>query len=132
MVASELRIGSVTIRPATVLAPMAGLTDTLFRRFIRRLDEQGVRSGLTGGGCGLIMTEFTSSEGLSRDWARPARRLGRSMRYLQFTAEERPISAQLFGADPAHLADAARIVQELGFDLVDLNAERRCAPHRCH
>jgi hypothetical protein len=45
---------SELIAPATVLAPMAGVTDTVFRRFIRNL-----------GGCGLIMTEFTSSHGVS-------------------------------------------------------------------
>ena len=110
MVPSQLQIGRVAVRPATVLAPMSGLTDTVFRRFIRRL-----------GGCGLIMTEFTSGEGLARDWVLPAGRPRRSLRYLHFVEEERPISAQLFGADPARLAAAARIVQELGFDLVDLN-----------
>ena len=50
----KLQIGSLSIAPATVLAPMAGVTDTVFRRFIRNL-----------GGCGLIMTEFTSSHGVS-------------------------------------------------------------------
>ena len=50
-VPASLAIGNVTIAPATVLAPMAGVTDTVFRRFIRNL-----------GGCGLIMTEFTSAE----------------------------------------------------------------------
>src|ERR1700747_952840 len=53
VVPSALRIGAVTIAPATVLAPMAGVTDTVFRRFIRNL-----------GGCGLIMTEFTSAHGV--------------------------------------------------------------------
>lgn len=110
MVPAALHIAGVTIRPATVLAPMAGLTDTVFRRFIRRM-----------GGCGLIMTEFTSSDGITRDWALPATRQRRSLRYLYFTEEERPIAAQLFGADAARLAEAARIVEELGFDLVDLN-----------
>lgn len=98
------------VRPATVLAPMAGLTDTVFRRFIRRL-----------GGCGLIMTEFTSSDGIAREWAQPTGRQRRTLRYLHFEEEERPITAQLFGADPARLAEAARIVEGLGFDIVDLN-----------
>jgi len=53
---AELQIGNVSIAPATVLAPMAGVTDTVFRRFIKNL-----------GGCGLIMTEFTSADGLLRD-----------------------------------------------------------------
>ena len=98
-----VRIGGVEIRPATVLAPMSGVTDTVFRRFIREM-----------GGCGLLMTEFTSADGLLRD----KRVLGR---YLHFYDDEHPISAQLFGSDPKVLADAARMVEDLGFDLVDLN-----------
>ncbi len=100
----QLRIGNVEIRPATVLAPMAGVTDTVFRRFIRNL-----------GGCGLIMTEFTSADGVLRAKDQKAKR------YLHFYEDEHPISAQLFGSDPKVMADAARIVEGLGFDLVDLN-----------
>ena len=98
-----LKIGDVAISPATVLAPMAGVTDTVFRRFIKHL-----------GGCGLIMTEFTSADGVLRD----QRVRGR---YLHFYEDEHPVSAQLFGSSPAVLADAARLVEDLGFDLVDLN-----------
>ena len=100
---SSFSIGNVRIAPATVLAPMSGVTDTVFRRFIRNL-----------GGCGLIMTEFTSADGVLRD----QRVQGR---YLHFYEDEHPISAQLFGSSPAVLADAARLVEDLGFDLVDLN-----------
>ena len=82
---------------------MAGITDTVFRRFIKRL-----------GGCGLIMTEFVSSEGMIRPNFR-------TQRYLFYEEEEKPITAQIFGADPAHLADAARQIEDLGFDIVDLN-----------
>jgi nifR3 family TIM-barrel protein len=103
-VPASVRLGAVEIRPATVLAPMAGLTDTVFRRFIRNL-----------GDCGLIMTEFTSAEGVLRD------RDAKTRRYLHFYADEHPISAQLFGGDPQVLAEAARLVEGLGFDLVDLN-----------
>lgn len=103
-VASQVAIGSVLITPATVLAPMAGVTDTVFRRFIRNL-----------GGCGLIMTEFTSADGVLRAKDKKAKR------YLHFYEDEHPISAQLFGSDPKVMADAARIVENLGFDLVDLN-----------
>jgi nifR3 family TIM-barrel protein len=103
MVFADLHIRNVVLHPAHILAPMAGITDTVFRRFIKRL-----------GGCGLIMSEFVSSEGMIRpDF--------RTRRYLYYTDEERPISAQIFGADPAHLADAARQIEDLGFDLVDLN-----------
>jgi len=101
-------IGSVPIAPATVLAPMAGVTDTVFRRFIRNL-----------GGCGLIMTEFTSSHGVSASLR--ARKPTRTLKYLAFEPEEHPISAQLFGADPAVMADAARVCQDLGFDILDIN-----------
>ena len=102
--APTLRIGDVEIGPATVLAPMAGVTDTVFRRFIRNL-----------GGCGLIMTEFTSADGVLRAKDKKAKR------YLHFYEDEHPISAQLFGSDPKVMADAARMVEDLGFDLVDLN-----------
>lgn len=103
-VPASLQIGNVMIAPATVLAPMAGVTDTVFRRFIRNL-----------GGCGLIMTEFTSADGVLRAKDKKAKR------YLHFYEDEHPISAQLFGSDPQVMADAARIVEDLGFDLVDLN-----------
>jgi len=83
---------------------MAGVTDTVFRRFIRNL-----------GGCGLIMTEFTSADGVLRAKDQKAKR------YLHFYEDEHPISAQLFGSDPRVMAEAARIVEGLGFDLVDLN-----------
>ena len=105
---AALDIGSVRIVPATVLAPMAGVTDTVFRRFIRNLD-----------GCGLIMTEFTSSHGVGASLR--SRKPTRTLKYLYFEPEEHPISAQLFGADPQVMADAARVCQDLGFDIVDLN-----------
>src|SRR6202162_916845 len=101
-------IGSLQIAPATVLAPMAGVTDTVFRRFIRKL-----------GGCGLIMTEFTSSHGVSASLH--AKKPTRTLKYLAFEPEEHPIAAQLFGADPAVMADAARVCQDLGFDILDIN-----------
>ena len=105
---ASFAIGPVTVAPATVLAPMAGVTDTVFRRFIRDL-----------GGCGLLMTEFTSSHGVSASLG--ARKPTRTLHYLEFAPEERPISAQLFGADPAIMADAARVCEDLGFDIVDIN-----------
>ncbi len=103
MFPERLTIRDIQISPATVLAPMAGITDTVFRRVIRGL-----------GGCGLIMTEFTSAEGLTRSE-------GRTMRYLLFEPDEHPITAQLFGANPDSMARAAANVEELGFDIVDIN-----------
>lgn len=103
MLFEELRIRDVVIRPAHILAPMAGITDTVFRRFIKRL-----------GGCGLIMTEFVSSEGMLRQNLK-------SKRFLYYSEEERPITAQIFGSEPGRLAEAARMIEDLGFDIVDLN-----------
>src|SRR5579872_2327823 len=104
----ELHIGPVRIAPATVLAPMAGVTDTVFRRLIRNQ-----------GGCGLIMTEFTSSHGVIHSLK--AKKPTRTFRYLYFEPEEHPISAQLFGSDPQVMADAAKACEDFGFDIVDIN-----------
>ncbi len=105
---NDLRIGPVSVMPATVLAPMAGVTDTVFRRLIRNQ-----------GGCGLIMTEFTSSHGVVH--AFKAKKPTRTFRYLYFEPEEHPISAQLFGSDPQVMADAAMACEQFGFDIVDIN-----------
>jgi nifR3 family TIM-barrel protein len=128
-VPATLTIGNVKIAPATVLAPMAGVTDTVFRRFIKNASQftaasEDANSEGTNveqatsnqqSGCGLIMTEFTSADGLSR------MRETKRKRYLTYYDDEHPISAQLFGSNPETLADSARIVQDAGFDLVDLN-----------
>ena len=125
-VPAELVIGNVRIAPATVLAPMVGVTDTVFRRFIRNANmfmdgsttgEADVEQTLTNAqsGCGLLVTEFTSADGLSR------MRETKRRRYLSFYDDEHPIGAQIFGANPETLADAARIVEESGFGLIDLN-----------
>jgi tRNA-dihydrouridine synthase B len=146
-VPAEVRLGSVVVRPATVLAPMAGVTDTVFRRFIRhaslfsstdansnanlvsqvsearpgapnsRVDESRIDATISNAqsGCGLIMTEFTSADGLAR------MRETKRRRYLTFYDDEHPIGAQLFGSNAETLAEAARIVEETGFDTVDLN-----------
>src|SRR5437588_9925337 len=134
-VPASVNFGALRIAPATILAPMAGVTDTVFRRFIRnasflKSSPQGLKPAFIESpngtakamplqdeesGCGLIMTEFTSADGLFR--CRESKR----KRYLHFYQDERPISAQLFGNDPEVIAGAAKVVEELGFDLVDLN-----------
>ena len=109
----SLSLGALHIEPAVTLAPMAGVTDTVFRQFIRRL-----------GGCGLIMTEFTSSHGVIAEEKRKVtgkKRRGHGFNYLYFEPNEHPIVAQLFGGDPKVLADAARVVEDAGFDGVDMN-----------
>jgi tRNA-dihydrouridine synthase B len=103
MFPEQLTIRDLSVRPATILAPMAGVTDTVFRRVIRSL-----------GACGLIMTEFTSAEGLTRKAAR-------TLRYLYFDEDEHPIAAQIFGSDPSVMASAAALSEDLGFDQLDIN-----------
>jgi nifR3 family TIM-barrel protein len=100
---ADYRLRDLCIRPATVLAPMAGVTDTLFRRTIRGL-----------GACGLLMTEFTSSEGITRS-------AKKTLHYLYFEEDEHPIAGQLFGANPQVMAEAAHMVEDLGYDAVDIN-----------
>jgi len=127
-VPAEMRLGAVLVAPATVLAPMAGVTDTVFRRFIRNASlftasadsasgDKTVEDAVSNAqsGCGLLMTEFTSADGLAR------MRESKRRRYLTFYDDEHPIGAQLFGSNPETLAEAARIVEETGFDTVDLN-----------
>lgn len=123
-VSAEMHIGGVRIAPATVLAPMAGVTDTVFRRFIKNASmftpdavdsDVDLQTSNETSGCGLIMTEFTSADGLSR------MRESKRKRYLTYYEDEHPISAQIFGSNPETLADSARICQDAGFDLVDLN-----------
>jgi len=127
-VPESLQIGNVRIAPATILAPMAGVTDTVFRRFIRNAsfvrppgeimsapEDQTAVGQQEVSGCGLLMTEFTSADGLFRT------RESKRKRYLTFYEDEHPISAQLFGSDPYTLAESAKIVEDAGFDLVDLN-----------
>src|SRR5438477_2687923 len=82
---------------------MAGMTDTAFRRLVKR-----------HGGCGLVVTEMVSSEGLVRG-------IDRTLEYAEYTEEERPISIQIFGGDPEKMAVAAEIVESMGADIVDVN-----------
>ena len=82
---------------------MAGMTDTAFRRLVKRK-----------GGCGLVVTEMVSSEGLVRG-------IDRTLEYAEYTEEERPVSIQIFGGDPAKMAAAAAIVEGMGADIVDVN-----------
>ena len=98
-----MKIGSIELASPFAVAPMAGMTDTAFRRLVKR-----------HGGCGLVVTEMVSSEGLVRG-------IDRTLEYAEYTEEERPISVQIFGGDPAKMAAAARIVEGMGADIVDVN-----------
>ena len=98
-----MKIGNVTLASPFVVAPMAGMTDTAFRRLVKRQ-----------GGCGLVVTEMVSSEGLVRG-------IDRTLEYAEYTEEERPVSIQVFGGDPATMAAAAQVVESMGADIVDVN-----------
>jgi tRNA-dihydrouridine synthase B len=82
---------------------MAGMTDTAFRRLVKR-----------HGGCGLVVTEMVSSEGLVRG-------IDRTLEYAEYTEEERPVSIQIFGGDAEKMAAAAQIVEGMGANIVDIN-----------
>src|SRR5215211_2694086 len=99
----DLNIGDVRITPNLVLAPMAGVTDSSFRRLIKEL-----------GGVGLIVTEFISVEGLTRGNLR-------THHMMKFLPEEKPLSIQIFGYDQDRMAAAAEIIEDSGADIVDIN-----------
>jgi tRNA-dihydrouridine synthase B len=92
-----------TLQTPMGVAPMAGMTDSAFRRLVKRQ-----------GGCGLVVSEMVSSEGLVRG-------IDRTLAYLDYTEEERPVAIQLFGGDPGAMAAAAAIVESRGADVVDIN-----------
>ena len=98
-----MKIGSVAFSPPTLLAPMAGVTDRDFRLIIRRI-----------GGVGVVTMEFISSKMLMQGDKRVTG-------LLHYEEEERPLSIQIYGSDAATMADAARVVEQRGADLCDIN-----------
>lgn len=101
--AAAMKIGSIELTSPLVVSPMAGMTDTAFRRLVKR-----------HGGCGLVVSEMVSSEGLVRG-------MDRTLEYAEYTEEERPVSIQIFGGEPERMAEAARVVEGMGADIVDIN-----------
>ncbi len=97
------RIRNIEISPPFILAPVAGHTDTLFRQAIKQL-----------GGCGLVVSELVSTEGMTRHQER-------TLHLTRFDESERPISLQVFGSDPGRMAESARMVEQMGADIVDIN-----------
>src|SRR6201987_1622216 len=98
-----MKIGAVDLQSPVAIAPMAGMTDTAFRRLVKR-----------HGGCGLVVPEMGGSEGLVRG-------IDRTLEYAEYTEEERPIAIQIFGGDPEKMAAAAQIVEGMGANIVDIN-----------
>ena len=99
----SLIIRDIPIEPNLILAPMEGVTDVIFRRLVRKI-----------GGCGLTVTEFIAAEGLRRN-------VKKVMEMAEFDPDEHPLSIQIYGRNPSSMAEGARIVQDLGADIVDLN-----------
>src|SRR5690349_24865214 len=97
------KIGKIDLEQPFALAPMAGMTDSAFRRLVKRR-----------GGCGLVVTEMVSSEGLVRG-------IDRTLEYAEYTEEERPVEIQIFGGDLKKMADAAQMVAGMVADIVALH-----------
>lgn len=98
-----LNYGSVSVDPPLILAPMAGVTDRDFRLIVRRI-----------GGIGVVTMEFISSRAIVHGNRR-------TQELMEFCEEERPLSIQIYGSDAATMAEAARVVEELGADICDIN-----------
>jgi nifR3 family TIM-barrel protein len=98
-----LHYGDVQVDPPLILAPMAGITDRQFRLMLRRV-----------GGIGLVTMEFVSSEAIVR--GNP-----RTREMMLYSDEERPVSVQIYGSDPDHMAEAARVVESIGAEICDIN-----------
>ena len=99
---SPWRIGRVEIPTRLVLAPMAGVSVQAFRRQGRRY------------GAGLVCSEMVSCAGLHHGNER-------TLGYLRIARDEHPLAVQIFGSEPAIMAEAARMVEAAGADLVDIN-----------
>src|SRR3954469_14506738 len=100
---NPFKIRNISIDPPLILSPMAGVTDYVFRRLIKRR-----------GGVGLVVSEFISVEGLTR--GNP-----KSKRQMRFDEEERPYAVQIFGGRPERMAMGAEMAQEVGADILDVN-----------
>ncbi|MGM0578723.1 MAG: tRNA dihydrouridine synthase DusB [Myxococcota bacterium] len=100
-----LDIAGVRIEPALALAPMSGVTDSPFRRLVR---------ACSGDAVGLLVSEFISVEMLTR-------RTMQSRVRMAFHPSERPVAIQIFGSEPGKMAEAARMIEDAGADVVDIN-----------
>jgi len=98
-------VGPLTIAPALVLAPMSGVTTSAFRRLIKELNP---------GAVGLVITEFISVEAMTRQ-------VPRTLAMMKYVLDERPFGIQIFGHDITRMRDSARMCEDAGSDIVDIN-----------
>jgi len=97
-----MKIGNLQLKNTIFLAPLAGITDLPFRTIVRSF------------GCGLAYTEMISAVGL-------VRKADKTLRYLASTPLDRPLGIQIFGNDPQVIAEAVKIAEQHGADLIDFN-----------
>lgn len=100
---TPFKIRNIEINPPLILSPMAGVTDYTFRRLIKNR-----------GGVGLVVSEFISVEGLTRNNPK-------SKRQMRFDESERPFAVQIFGGQPERMALGAEMAEEVGADILDVN-----------
>lgn len=100
-----ISIGKVRLRNNLVLAPMSGVTNTCFRRLMQEINSESI---------GLLVTEFVSIEGMTRENPR-------SLQMMKYSEVERPLSIQIFGHDINRMVDAAMMVEDAGADIIDIN-----------
>ncbi|MEJ5244257.1 MAG: tRNA dihydrouridine synthase DusB [Bacteroidota bacterium] len=96
------KIDNIEIKNGIFLAPMEGITDLPFRIICRRF------------GADIVYTEFVASEALIRD-------IEKSKIKIRVIDQERPVAVQIFGSDPYVMSEAAKIVEQAGADIIDLN-----------
>lgn len=97
-----MNIGTVTLSNRTIMAPLAGITNLPFRLMVKQA------------GCGLVCSEMISSNGLVYGSQK-------TVQLMDSSDREKPFSVQMFGADPGIMADAARIIEQAGADILDIN-----------
>lgn len=107
---TEYQIGPVRVSPNVVLAPMEGVTDLSFRRLVRNI-----------GDVGLTCTEFVPSAGLGHASGSRKGKANRYQRMCAFDRDERPVAIQIYGKDPAIMAEGAKKVADWGATIVDIN-----------
>ncbi len=100
--AGRWRIGAVPLENPFILAPLAGISNLPFRLIAKEA------------GCALVCSEMISAHGL-------VRKMRRTLALMRSDAKERPLSVQIFGADPAVMAQAARVVEDMNADILDIN-----------
>lgn len=97
-----IQIGSIALADPVILAPMSGVTDLPFRRLVKRF------------GCGLVVSEMIASQAMIRENRQ-------TLRLVQTEPEEFPMSVQLAGCEPEVMAEAARLNEDRGAAIIDIN-----------